>query len=334
MYDKIYKDIKLKWDKIAKPIDGLGKFEDIICKIGAIEKSVDVKADKKITLIFCSDNGIVEEGVAQTDNLVTALVCNNISKGISTSAKLAKVAGSDIAAVDVGVKIEVKSAINKNISRGTNNFLKKPAMTIDEAKLALKYGMDIIGEFKEKGYNICAIGEMGIGNTTTASAIASCLLKLPVEIVTGRGSGLNNKAFERKKEVIKKAIDLYKPKDIWEIISTLGGYDIISMAGAILGGKKYNMPIIIDGAVSQVSALIAYNLDNEITKYIIPSHIGKEPASKIIMEKLSLDPVIYGNMALGEGSGAIMLFPLIDMALSIYEGKTFSDINMEDYKRW
>lgn len=333
MYNKVYNEVQKKWDSIAKPIDGLGKFEKLICKIGAIQGSVNINIDKKAAVIFCSDNGVIAEGVAQTDNSVTALVAENITKGISTVSKMAGVCGCECYAVDVGIAKEVKGVINKNISRGTKNFAKEPAMTVEQAKKAFQTGIDTVYELKTKDYNIIALGEMGIGNTTTSSAIASALLNLPVEKVTGRGSGLTDKALQNKINTIKSAIDLHKPKDLWQTISALGGYDIIAMAGAIIGGKKYGIPVIIDGAVTAVSALIAYNIDENIADYILPSHIGREPLSEIIMKKLGLDPPIYGNMALGEGTGAVMLIPLLDMAMAIYNNKTFDQLKMEGYKR-
>ncbi len=332
-YNEIYSRVKKKWDSIAKPIDGLGKFEELVCKIGAIQNTIDIHIDKKAAVIFCSDNGVVAEGVAQTDNSVTALVAENITKGISTVAKMAKVCSCDCYAVDVGVAREVKGVINKNVSRGTKNMAKEPAMTVEQAKQAFNSGIETVAELKEKGYNIIAIGEMGIGNTTTASAIAAVLLNLPVEKVTGRGSGLTDDAFINKINVIKKAIELHKPKWLWDTVSKIGGYDIIAMAGAIIGAMKHNIPVIIDGAVSLSAALIAYNIDNNICRYILPSHMGKEPMAAIILKRFSLDPVIYGDMALGEGSGAVMLFPLLDMAMEIYNNKTFEQLEMEEYKR-
>lgn len=333
MYSDIYNKVQKKWDSIAKPIDGLGSFEKLICKIGAIQNSTNINIDRKAVVVFCSDNGVVSEGVAQTDNSVTALVAENITKGISTVAKMAKTCGCDSFAVDVGIATEVDNVINKNISRGTKNIAKEPAMTVDEAKKALQAGIDTISELKQKGYNIVALGEMGIGNTTTAAAISSVLLNMPAEQVTGKGSGLTDKGLENKINVVKSAVELHKPNDLWETVSSLGGYDIIAMAGAVLGAKRFNMPVIIDGAVSAVSALIAFNLDCEITKYILPSHLGKEPVSAIIMERLGLEPVIHGNMALGEGSGGVMLLPLLDMALAVYNNKTFDELEMESYKR-
>lgn len=333
MYSEVYNNVQHRWDNIAKPIDGLGKFEKLICKIGAIQDNVNINIDNKAAVVFCSDNGVLAEGVAQTDNSVTALVAENIKNGISTISKLAVVSGCKCYAVDVGMAKEVCDVINKNISRGTKNLAKEPAMTISQAKQALQCGIDTIAELKEKGFNIVAIGEMGIGNTTTASAIASVLLKKSVEAVTGRGSGLSDEGLLRKINVIKSAIKLHNPKDIWQTISALGGYDIIAMAGAILGGKKYNMPVIIDGAVSAVSALIAYRLDKDSVNYVLPSHVGKEPASRLILDELGLDPVMCADMALGEGSGAVMLYPLLDMTLNIYNNKTFDELKMKGYER-
>ena len=163
--------------------------------------------------------------------------------------------------------------------------------------------------------------------------MASVILNIPAETATGRGSGLTDSAFERKKNVIRSAIKLHNPQDIWDAISSLGGYDIIAMAGAILGGLKYGIPVIIDGAVSAVSALIACKMDKNAINCIIPSHLGREPLAKIVMKELDLEPVICADMALGEGSGAIMLYPLLDMAISIYNNKTFEQLNMEEYKR-
>lgn len=333
MYEVIYNNIQKKWDSIAKPIDGLGKFEKLVCKIGAIQGSENVNIDKKAALIFCSDNGVVEEGVAQTDNSVTLLVAENIVKGISTVAKMAEVCSCDCFAVDVGMSAKVDGVIDKNISRGTKNMVKEPAMTVEQAKRAFLYGAETVAEIKTKGYNIIALGEMGIGNTTTAAALTSAILGLPPEQVTGKGSGLTDEGLENKINVIKKAIELHKSNNFWETIAGVGGYDIIAMAGAIAGGKENNIPIVIDGAVTAVAALIAYNFDKDISDYIIPSHLGKEPASYIILNELKLDPVIYGNMALGEGTGAVMLLPMLDMAMAVFNNKTFDELEMDGYKR-
>lgn len=332
-YDEVYNQVQKKWDSIAKPIDGLGKFEKLICKIGAVQGSVNINIEKKAAVIFCSDNGVVEEGVAQTDNSVTALVAENITKGISTVAKIARVCNCRCFAVDVGMASEVKGVINKSVSRGTKNIAREAAMTVEQAKQAFNAGIEVISELKDKGCNISAIGEMGIGNTTTAAAVSAALLNMPAEKVTGRGSGLTDEGLKNKINVVKRAIKLHNPQSLWETVSRLGGYDIIAMAGAIIGGKKYNMPIIIDGAVSAASALIAYNIDKDICRYILPSHIGREPASKLIMKSLDLDPVIHGDMAMGEGSGGVMLFPLLDMAMEIYNNKTFEQLEMDEYKR-
>ncbi len=333
MYSDIYRAVRRKWDRVAKPIDGLGKLENIICKIGAIKGSSDICIDKKAAVIFCSDNGIVEEGVAQTGSYVTSLVCGNIYKGSATSSVMAKCVGADCIAVDVGVKADTKAHIVNKISRGTKNFCRERAMTAEQARQSVELGVSVVGRLKDR-YDILAVGEMGIGNTTTAAACGAAVLNKKAEEVTGRGSGLSDEKYRKKIQVIDKALKMYEPKkDIYDILSCVGGYDIGAMAGAYLGAKKYNIPVIADGAVGLSALLLAQLEEEDITDYVIGSHRGKEPLCAAALERLGLETVIEGDMALGEGTGAIMLFPLLDMAMAVYNNSTFEDLDMEGYKR-
>lgn len=329
----IYNAVRKKWDNVAKPIDGLGKFENIICKIGEIKGSTDFSTDKKAVVIFCSDNGIVEEGVTQTDCNVTAMVCGNIYRGIATSSKMAKTVNADCFCVDMGVKADTKAHFVNRISRGTENFRHKRAMTVEQAKQAVEYGRELIGRLKDR-YDIIAVGEMGIGNTTTAAACGAAVLGKRAAEVTGRGSGLTDDKYDKKIKIIDEALEKYRPqKNMYDILSCVGGYDIAAMAGAYLGAKKYRVPVIADGAVGMAALLLAALEEKDITDFVIGSHRGKEPLSALALDKLGLDTVINGNMALGEGTGAIMLFPLLDMAMAVYNNKTFEDLEMESYKR-
>lgn len=329
----VYNAVQMKWDRVAKPIDGLGRFEKIICKIGAIKGSTDFSTDKKAAVIFCSDNGIVEEGVAQTDSSVTAAVCANIYKGEATSSKMARVAGADCFAVDVGMRYDAPAHFINKISQGTKNFRHERAMTPLQARQAVSCGCEMIGKLGEK-YDIIAVGEMGIGNTTTASACGAAVLGKRAEEVTGRGSGLADEQYHNKINIINEALDKYAPsKNIYDILSCVGGYDIGAMAGAFIGAKKYGVPVIADGAVSMAALLLARLEERDITDYVIASHRGKEPLSAIALESLGLDAVISGELALGEGTGGIMLFPLLDMAMAVYNNKTFDELGIESYKR-
>ncbi len=219
---------------------------------------------------------------------------------------------------------------------GTRNFLKEPAMTIEETNEAMQVGIDMIAKFKEKGYGLIGIGEMGIGNTTTTSAVAAGLLKLSANEVTGRGAGLDDAGLNRKRKAVADAIekyDLYN-QDAFTILQTVGGYDIAAMTGACIGAKKYGMPVVLDGVISQVAALLAERLTPGVKEFIIPSHISREPVSIIICRELNMLPVIDANMALGEGTGAALMFSLLNVANKVYlDCVPFAESGVEQYKR-
>ena len=205
-----------------------------------------------------------------------------------------------------------------------------------EAIRAIATGIDMAFLCKKAGYKILATGELGIGNTTTSSAVAAALLKCEVPKVTGRGAGINDTGLARKQKVIEEAIqtyDLYHA-DALTILRTVGGLDIAGLVGLCIGGAMCHLPIVLDGVISMVAALLAEQLVPGTKEYYIPSHKGKEPAIEMLAKELELEPVIDGNMALGEGTGAVMMFALLDVALSIYQGKTtFNDIRIGQYER-
>ena len=190
---------------------------------------------------------------------------------------------------------------------------------------------------KDAGYHILAVGEMGIGNTTTGSAIASVMLGLEPELVTGRGAGLSDEGLKRKLQVIREAIALHHPdpENPLKVLASLGGFDIAGMCGLMLGGAVYHMPVVLDGMISVSAALVAQKLCPLVTDYLLASHVGREPACVEGLKRLGLEPLVHGRLALGEGTGAVLLFPLLDMAEAVYrQNKTFSDIHIEAYKRF
>jgi nicotinate-nucleotide--dimethylbenzimidazole phosphoribosyltransferase len=329
--DNIKKLAKKKWDSIAKPIDSLGEFENLFIKIAAIKGNVDFTIKNKTMVVFCSDNGVVAEGVTQTDSSVTTIVANNIPKGVATISKLSGTCGAKAIAVDVGINGDTpKGVLNYKVSKGTNNIANGPAMTKEQMMQAINAGIDVVKNLKDKT-DIIGLGEMGIGNTTTTSAVASVLLGIPVEKATGKGAGLTSAGLERKVNVIK--VNEPNPNEPLDVLMKLGGYDICAMTGAFLGGGMYKIPIVIDGVIACLSAYIACLINPNTVDYILPSHMGREPVASILLEKMDLKPVIYGNMALGEGSGAVMLFPLLDMAMALYNNVTFEQIEMKPYER-
>ncbi|BCN32960.1 nicotinate-nucleotide--dimethylbenzimidazole phosphoribosyltransferase [Anaeromicropila herbilytica] len=331
---------KKRLDSIAKPLHSLGLLEDALIQIAGIQKTHKISINKKALVILCADNGVVEEKVTQTGSEVTAIVAANFLTSTSCACIMAKQSNTDIYPIDMGMLTDVypkDTPLNqwKKIAYGTKNMAKYPAMTKEEAIQAIKAGIEIVRELKEMGYEIIATGEMGIGNTTTSSAITSVLLDVPVENVTGRGAGLSDDGLIRKQTVIKQAIALHKPNsnDPIDILSKIGGFDIAGLTGVFLGGAIYHIPIVMDGIISSVSALLAVRLSPDVKDYLLPSHVSKEPAAKMLLNALDVKPFLSCEMCLGEGTGAVALFPLLDMALSVYnEMSTFQDIELEEYK--
>lgn len=327
------------WDHIAKPLYGLGLMEDMIVKIAGIQRKEAVSLEKKAVIVMCSDNGVVAEGVTQTDSHVTAVVTENFARGIASVNRMAAVAGATVIPVDIGVAEDLTEPGVRDckIAHGTRNLAKEPAMSEEEAIQAICTGIRLVEECNKDGCHLLATGEMGIGNTTTSSAMASVLLDLPVETVTGKGAGLSSEGIRHKAEVIRGAIALQKPdrKDPLAVLAGLGGFDIAGMAGVFLGGALYGIPVVIDGIISAVAALTAARLYPAAVHYMLPSHMSSEPAAVMIMKELGLEPVIHGKLALGEGTGAVMLFPLLEMAYQVYlENSTFEDIKVEAYEHF
>lgn len=336
---KIEHAIKNNWDHVAKPLDGLGEFEGLLARIGAILGSTEINLTKKAVIVMCADNGVVAEGVSQSGQEITKAVTENLGKRNTSVCKMAKAAGADIIPVDIGVNTNdyMNGVLSRKIRKGTNDFFKEPAMTEAEAVRAITTGMELVKECKENGYTLIGTGEMGIGNTTTSAAMAAALLSVPAQKVVGRGAGLSDAGLIRKTEVIEQALEKYQfqKTEALRILYSVGGLDIAGLCGVFLGGAKYHVPIVADGVISAVAALTAERLCPGTKEFVIPSHKGKEPASDLLMKELGLKPVIDAGLALGEGTGAVMMFSLLDMAMTLYEsGATFVDFEIEEYHRF
>lgn len=337
---KAMETARLRWAHVAKPLNSLGVLEDDIVKIAGIRENSLVTLKKRGLLILCADNGIVEEGVTQTGMEVTAVVAENMTRGNSSVCIMAKRAGVDVFPVDMGVARDLESGstyplINRKIAYGTKNFSKTNAMTRNEAVQAIITGIQLMGELSEKGYDLAATGEMGIGNTTTSSAVAALLLKQDPMGLTGRGAGLNDAGLIKKRKVIQEAVARYSPncQDEIDILSAVGGFDLAGMTGIFLGGAIYRIPVLLDGFISAVSALLAERIYPGCRDFMIASHVSAEPAGRILLEELELPPLIQAGMCLGEGTGAIAAVPLLQMAADVYSTmSSFEDIEIEAYK--
>ena len=363
---------KARWDSIAKPLGSLGALEDAVIRIAGMTGSPDVDISKRAVVVMCADNGVVAEGVTQTGQEVTAIVAENMSTGDTSVCAMSRAAGAEVVPVDIGTAVPVTGARirQKCVRRGTANMTQGPAMSREEAVQAILAGVEIARELRGQGVKLLATGEMGIGNTTTSSALAAVLLNRPVEDMTGRGAGLSSEGLQRKIQAIETAIAAVlldrpvedmtgrgaglsseglqrkiraietavrvnqpDPNDVLDVLHKVGGLDIAGLAGVFLGGALCHTPVLVDGFISSVAALAAARLCPACKDYMLGSHASEEPASKLVLSALGLRPFLYGGMRLGEGTGAVAVMPLLDMGLAVYrEMATFEDTNIEAYQ--
>lgn len=404
-----------RWNGVAKPLHSLGLLEEAVVRIAGMTGSEEIDLSKRCVVCLCADNGVVCEGVTQTDSSVTRIVAQAMAEGSSNINRMAEVFHADVAAVDVGMLEEEKNStaaakggekphayaspsrlIVRKAGCGTANIANGPAMTREQAIRTIQTGMDIVQKCAADGYRIVVTGEMGIGNTTTSSALASVLLGLAVEEVTGRGAGLSPEGIRHKCEVIEKAIRVNFAEEIKAyhknaggmfaagtkfaagaeiakdgragvypgaetgaganagrisvkeltalsggctanaaitLLSRLGGFDIAAMVGVYLGGAIYRVPVVIDGFISAVAAVLAVQIAPLAKEYMLASHVSAEPAGAALLSKLGLEPCIRAGLCLGEGTGGVLLLPLLDGALSVYRSShRFDELPMESYK--
>lgn len=335
----IMKKSKERMDSLIKPIGSLGVLEDIAIQISGITGKVKNNINKKVTILMCSDNGVCEEGVASAPQIVTKTQTENFNKGITGVGALSKVNNSDLRVVDIGVLNDVNSneVVHKKIRRGTWNIAKGPAMTRDEAVKAINIGFEQVRELVEAGYNLIGTGEMGIGNTSSTSAMLIVLSDSSIDKCVGKGAGLTDEALIVKRRVIKKAVELNNPNpnDPIEILYKLGGFDIAGLVGVFLGAAYFRVPVVIDGYISVVAALTASRINPLCKKFMIPSHVSKEEGYNIAIKELGLKPILNLEMRLGEGSGCPLAFNIIESALSVMNNMaTFEQgkIDKKDYE--
>lgn len=322
------------WNNIAMPLHSLGRLQDTVVRIAGMTGNARVDLKKKALVVMCADNGVVEEGVTQSGQEVTKIVAENFLKEKATASILCKKAGADIFPVDIGIATD-STILQHKVMYGTKNMAKEPAMTREQAVAAIEVGIAKAEELHAQGYEILATGEMGIGNTTTSSAMTAVYLGLDVETVTGRGAGLSSHGLQRKIHAIKQAIAVNQPdpEDPLDVLAKVGGLDIAGMCGLFLGGAAQQMPVVMDGFISQVAALTAVRLVPECADYILASHVSEEPGANILLKALEKDAFLTCGMRLGEGSGAVALFPILDFASDIYHKmSTFVQADIVEYQ--
>lgn len=318
--------------QLAKPPGSLGRLEDLSVQLAGIIGTIHNEIQKKHLLVFAGDNGVVEEDVSSAPQSVTLMQTVNLTRAKTGASVLAKYFGCGITVCDVGVNADIRepAVLNRKIAYGTQNFTKGPAMTREQALTAIRIGAELAQSTEA---DVLGVGEMGIGNTTTSSAVLSVLLGVDVETVTGRGGGITDQSFVNKKNAIRKGIALNQPdaKDVVDVLAKVGGFDIAAMCGAFLGAAASHRPVVIDGFISAVAALCAVRLCPLVQGYLVPSHASYEIGYKLAMDAMNLQPLFLLGMRLGEGSGCPLAFQVLEAACAILNHMaTFDQAGIDD----
>ena len=318
--------------QLAKPPGSLARLEELSIQLAGITGNVHNKIEKKHLLVFAADNGVVAEGVASAPQSVTLQQTVNLTRAKTGASVLCKHFGCGITVCDVGVNADITESkvLGRKIAYGTKNIVNGPAMTREQALKAILIGAELA---RNTDADVFGIGEMGIGNTTTSSAVLSVLLDADVEAVTGRGGGITDDSFKKKKEVIRRAIEVNEPDktDVVNVLAKVGGFDIAAMCGAFLGAAASHRPVVIDGFISAVAALCAYRLCPDVRGYLVPSHASFEIGYKLAMDAMELQPMFLLGMRLGEGSGCPIAFEVLSAACAIINDMaTFDQAGIND----
>lgn len=318
--------------RLAKPPGSLGRLEEISIQLAGITGRVHNALNKKQLLVFAADNGVVAEGVSSAPQSVTKQQTINLMRGKTGAAVLAKHFGCGLTVCDVGVNADIyeSTVLNRKIAYGTQNICTGPAMTREQTLQAILTGAEIA---RTVDADVIGVGEMGIGNTTTSSAVLAVLLGADVEAVTGRGGGITEESFRKKKAVIRTAIEVNRPDrdDVVGVLSKVGGFDLAAMCGAFLGAAAARRPAVIDGLISAAAALCAVRLCPNVRGYLVPSHASFEIGYRLAMEAMGLRPLFDLGMRLGEGSGCPLAFQLLDAACAVINDMaTFGEAGIND----
>lgn len=318
--------------RLAKPPGSLGRLEEISIQLAGITGRVHNALNKKQLLVFAADNDVVAEGVSSAPQSVTKQQTINLMRGKTGAAVLAKHFGCGLTVCDVGVNADIyeSTVLNRKIAYGTQNICTGPAMTREQTLQAILTGAEIA---RTVDADVIGVGEMGIGNTTTSSAVLAVLLGADVEAVTGRGGGITEESFRKKKAVIRTAIEVNRPDrdDVVGVLSKVGGFDLAAMCGAFLGAAAARRPAVIDGLISAAAALCAVRLCPNVRGYLVPSHASFEIGYRLAMEAMDLRPLFDLGMRLGEGSGCPLAFQVLDAACAVINDMaTFDEAGIND----
>ncbi|MCX8119073.1 MAG: nicotinate-nucleotide--dimethylbenzimidazole phosphoribosyltransferase [Desulfobacterota bacterium] len=334
--EKAMKEAEARQDNLTKPQGSLGQLESLSIQIAGIKGTPRPKIEHKVIFTLAGDHGVTEEGVSAYPSEVTPQMVYNFLRGGAGINVLARHVGARVVVADLGVAAVLEKhpdLKDKKVAMGTKNMAKGPAMSRQEAVRSIGAGIELVEEELSKGVDILGTGDMGIGNTTPSSAITAAITGAEVRTVTGRGTGLDDKGWEKKVEVIEKALDINRPdpKDPIDVLSKVGGFEIGGIAGVILAGARYKIPVVIDGFISGAAALIAAGLAPQVKPYLIASHQSVEQGHRIVLEHLGLKPLLNLDLRLGEGTGAALGISLVEASLKILnEMATFAEAGVSE----
>jgi nicotinate-nucleotide--dimethylbenzimidazole phosphoribosyltransferase len=336
MNEELSEAAKKHLDSLTKPEGSLGMLEDFARQIILITENKSHLFDKKVIFTFAGDHGVVAEGVSAFPKEVTQQMVFNFLRGGAAINVLARHAGAEVVVVDIGVDHdfnETEGLVSMKVMKGTNNLMRGPAMTREEAERCIEIGILLANGYAAKGYKIFGTGEMGIGNTTPSSAIAAVLTGKKVPEVTGRGTGISDESLANKIRVIQESIKVNKPdrNDPIDVLAKVGGTELGGIAGLVLGAAANRIPVVVDGFISTAAALIAYRIEPGVKNYLFSAHKSAEIGHAAILDSMGLKPILDLNMRLGEGTGAALALMIIEAGLKIYkEMATFGDAGVSD----
>lgn len=334
--EKVMAVARMRQDSLTKPQGSLGQLESLSIQVAGIKGNPRPQIIHKVIFTLAGDHGVTQEGVSAYPSEVTPQMVYNFLRGGAGINVLARHVGARVVVADLGVASVLErhpDLKDKKVAMGTQNMVKGPAMSREEAIRSIESGIELLEEELAKGIDILGTGDMGIGNTTPSSAITAAITGYDVATVTGRGTGLDDKAWSQKVEVIKKALDLNQPdpKDAIDVLAKVGGFEIGGIAGVILAGARYRIPVVIDGFISGAAALIATSLSPQVKPHLIASHQSVEQGHKVILDFLGLKPLLNLDLRLGEGTGAALGIFLVEAGLRIlHEMATFADAGVSE----
>lgn len=323
---KAIKAAQEELDRKMKPNGSLGTLEDIAVKLAGISGFPVKKINKRCHIVASADNGVIEEGVSSCPLEYTRIVSEAMLNRIAAIGLLTRTIGVDFNLVDIGIKDSIPrnypNLYRKNVKKGTNNFYKEPAMTQEECVKAIMVGIELIKEKVEAGYDIFSNGEMGIGNTSTSSAVLYSFTKGNIDKIVGRGGGLSDSGLVKKKKIIVESCEKYDTFNMEpiDILAHVGGLDIACMVGMYIGAARYKKLMLVDGFISSVAALAACKIEPKIKDYIIATHMSEEPGMELVLKELGEEAFFNMRMRLGEGTGAVLAYPIIDCAIEVING--------------